>query len=171
MYNPDVPIIECIGDYASHWGLTDLYPENEKLLREWIESGKDFATTWWGSKKEIVSAKYEAEGDTITVMVSQEIDDLWFSTDLIEDAICELDLDWDEPSDDAIEAIRDEAMEFGLDDGARAEITLPRNSTYDEVMAATLKAWDETSDKLHSGYETLKIIVRGYYDYYKQKEE
>lgn len=165
-----IPVIDCAGFYASHWGLTDLYPENEKTLKEWLASGKDFTTTWWGSKKEIMSAKYEAEGDTLTVSVCQSIDDMWESDDLIYDAICGLNLNW-EPSKEAIEAIRDEAIEWGIEDSATASVTIPRNSSYEEVMFAVIEAEDETGRILHEGYKDLKTIVQGYYDYYNNKEE
>lgn len=167
----DIPIIDCEGYYASHWGLTDLYPENEKLLRDWLASGEDFATTWWSSKKELVSAKYEAEGDTITVSVSQSIDDLWFSSDLIMDAIWELGLDWEDPSEEELDAIREEASEFAIDDGHTASICIPRDSSFETVMTTTLKAWGNTDSVLQQGYETLKTIVKGYYEYFNTMED
>ena len=77
------------GEYASHYSLTDLYPQSEAKLREALASGEDFDTDWFGCKKEIRYARYIREGNSITVKVSAQMDDLWESDDLVYDALWE----------------------------------------------------------------------------------
>lgn len=57
------------GDGA-HCGLSDWYPEKEKALAEALASGKPFDTGWYGSKKEIASARISSDGKTVRVEVS-----------------------------------------------------------------------------------------------------
>lgn len=58
------------GDGA-HCGLADWYPEKEKALASALKSGKPFDTGWYGSKKEIASARiYSDDGKTVMVEVS-----------------------------------------------------------------------------------------------------
>ena len=62
------------GDGA-HWGLTDWYPEKEAALRAAFESGEPFDTGWYGSKKEIASARIRMENGTLKIEVSVSDDD------------------------------------------------------------------------------------------------
>lgn len=57
------------GDGA-HCGLGDWYPEKEKALARAIRSGKPFDTGWYGSKKEIASARIYSDGKTVQVEAS-----------------------------------------------------------------------------------------------------
>jgi hypothetical protein len=58
------------GDGA-HCGLSDWYPDKEKALRTALKSGKPFDTGWYGSKKEIASARISSEdGKQVFVEVS-----------------------------------------------------------------------------------------------------
>jgi len=57
------------GDGA-HCGLSDWYPEQEAALKAAIESGEDFTTGWYGSKKELASARITKSGGELIVSVS-----------------------------------------------------------------------------------------------------
>ena len=145
---------------ASHWGLTDLYPDSEANLRKLIESDEDFTTEWCASKKELESAKYERIEGTFQVSVYRFMDDLWEGNDLIGDAL------WDVTHDESIELteehidyILDIATEIGIDDSVTlsAEVEDP---TYENVMDAVSKLEDETDRVLKEYYEELKVIVK-----------
>lgn len=57
------------GDGA-HCGLSDWYPDKEEALKRALESGQPFDTGWYGSKKEIASARISSDGKTVWVEVS-----------------------------------------------------------------------------------------------------
>ena len=71
------------GDGA-HCGLTDWYEDKEKALKRAIKSGRPFDTGWYGSKKEIASARicYEGTGNCVVeVSVSDDFDTEGTGTD------------------------------------------------------------------------------------------
>ena len=162
--------VECPGCYASHWGLTDLYPETEELLRKLLDSGEDFRTTWWGAKKEIVYAQYEADGDELSVTVQNQMDDLWDgSHDLIWDAIDDLKYvdkklpaDWeadDDFTDFVLECINDWNNPMDIEDSAISITILPRTTTYENLMEAVSKTWDDAYNKCQTMYNELKELI------------
>jgi hypothetical protein len=57
------------GDGA-HWGLSDWYEEKAAALKAALESGLPFDTGWYGSKKEIASARISSDGTVIQIEVS-----------------------------------------------------------------------------------------------------
>jgi hypothetical protein len=58
------------GDGA-HCGLTDWYPKKERALKRALKRQQPFDTGWYGSKKEIASARvYSTDGKTVLVEVS-----------------------------------------------------------------------------------------------------
>ena len=66
------------GDGA-HCGLADWYPNKEAALRRALKAGRPFDTGWYGSKKEIASARISsATGKMVDVEVSVSDD---FDTD------------------------------------------------------------------------------------------
>ena len=113
------------GFNCSHWGLTDLYEECEKGLRELLDSGNDFITTWCGSKKEIISAQYSRYDGHVHVEVCQSVDDLWDGEDLIYDALSSIGREDIELPDEVIDSIRDAAFVCGIDDNDTECVTLP----------------------------------------------
>ena len=153
--------------YAFKWGLGDPYEETEATLREAIASGEDFETTWMDCKKEIVGCKFTKADGQFLIEVSAGMDDLWESEDLIYDA---MDEEIELP-EHIIDGIRDEAIEFGLDDHSEASYLLPYNATYEEVMDATEQLQRIAMDKNDEMFETLKIIVKGYIEYMKKEEQ
>ncbi len=62
----DVPTLEAFssGDGA-HWGISDFYGPKRVALLAALESGKDFSTGWYGSKKEIASGCVTRAGRVI----------------------------------------------------------------------------------------------------------
>jgi hypothetical protein len=62
---------------GSHCGLADWYPEKEKALAAALAKHKPFDTGWYGSKKEIASARIRSEDGIklkIEVSVSDDLD-------------------------------------------------------------------------------------------------
>jgi hypothetical protein len=156
------------GIYCSHWGLTDLYEECEKGLRELLDSGNDFITTWCGSKKEIISAQYSRYDGHVHVEVCQSIDDLWDAEDLIYDALSSIGREDVELPDEIIDSIRDTAIDCGIDDSDTECVTLPTDATYDDVMKAVEWAENQTDKRLTSQYEELKTIVQEHVNYMEE---
>lgn len=145
---------------ASHWGLTDLYPDSEANLRKLIESGEDFTTEWCASKKELESAKYERIEGTFQVSVYRFMDDLWDQYDLIYDALWGVTKDSHiELTKEQIEYIRDMAFEIGIDDSVTLSAEV-KDPTYENVMDTVGKLADETDRVLKEYYEELKAIVK-----------
>lgn len=159
------------GLYCSHWGLTDLYEECEKNLRELLDSGEDFITDWCGSKKEIISARYSRYDGNVHVEVCQSIDDLYESDDLIYDALwSSLHREDIEFPDEIIDSIRDAAIDYGIDDSTTESVTLPADATYDDVMKAVVWLEDQTDKRLNAWYEALQTIVRAHVEYMEAEE-
>ena len=167
----DIPQYELSsGVYCSHWGLTDLYEECEKGLRELLDSGNDFITTWCGSKKEIISAQYSRYDGHVHVEVCQSMDELWESDDLIYDALSSIGREDIELPDDIIDSIREAALECGIDDSVTEYVTLPTDATYGDVMKAVVLAEGHTDKCLTSQYEELQTIVREHVNYMEASE-
>ncbi len=68
----DIPLIpEFQSGDGAHCGLADWYPEKEKALAAALATGKPFDTGWYGSKKEIASARvYSPDGRRVCVEAS-----------------------------------------------------------------------------------------------------
>lgn len=157
------------GDYAAHWGITDLYPENEAALRAALASGEPFDTGWYGAKKEIEYARISRQGygnRILRVEVRTEIDD---GPDLVDtafwkaaggnefagsgyDALMKLGL----TEDDAIAKIDEvvDAFEIWEDnqatDGADVD-----NPTYEELMAKVEELTDGCDAENSSTYHEV----------------
>jgi hypothetical protein len=69
------PFKKKAGDGA-HWGVDEPYPEVIEELMRAIDSGLDFDTGWYSSKKEIESGRVERRGDVMwaSVSVSDDFD-------------------------------------------------------------------------------------------------
>ena len=151
------------GFNASHWGLTDLYDECEKNLRELLKTGVDFETEWCSSKKELLSARYGRKDGRVWVEVNQWMDDLWEDGGLIYDAV------WNrfrregiEIPDDGIEYIRQIAIECGVDDSTTVAEDLGCGVAYADVMDAVERCQNATDKELSEWYEELCDIVADY---------
>lgn len=126
------------GIYASKWGVADFYSEAEQNLRNLLASGEDFETEWCDCQKEPESVKFIREDDRIKVIVSVSIDDLWEQNDLICDAFYEVFHKEDDTllcNDEFMDAVRDSAMDCGIDDHATSSMSIPADSTYEQVIS------------------------------------
>ena len=150
------------GTYAAHWGLTDLYPEAEKKLREAVDSGEEFFVEY-GCKKEIRYAKIVREDDT-KVTVFAHMDDLYEDGDLIMDALwsrCKSEDGFDE---DVTDDICEEAYEEDINDVACVWSNLPRNASYDEIMTEIGLLENKAERELEVMFDKLCDIVERYYN-------
>ena len=149
---------------CSHWGLTDLYPECEKNLRDLLRTDADFETEWCSSKKELLSARYRRENGKVWVDVNQWIDDLWDTDDLIYDAV------WNrfdhrediEIPDDGLQTIRDAALWLDVDDSVVISEEVGKDATFEDCMKTVERLMDATDKELARMYEELCNIVEDY---------
>lgn len=138
--------------YAAHWGLTDLYPEDERILRNAIDKRKTFDTGWVGCKKEIHYFRIISDGKVVTIQVSAEMDDY---EDLIYDAMeTEVEL-----TDDQVDELNNYWYESDMDSYTEAETTVPV-TTYENVMEIIEKMESKTDTQLESWFEIVKTWVK-----------
>ena len=156
----EVPTVNITsnGD-GSHCGLTDLYLDVEKKLRELILSGKDFQTERCGSKNELCSAQYTRAGGVLSVAVHSWIDELYGEGNLIYDALWDLPHEISALSDKTIEAIQNVAMECGIKDEVDTSENLPEGATFEDVMAAVERIEKENDQLLSDMFAMLENIV------------
>ena len=155
--------INC-GEYASKWSLTDFYPKSEEKLRQALDSGEDFDTGWFYCKKEIRSGKYVREGDQFTTDVEAYMDDLYDSDDLIYDAQWEVFGIEEEIPENIIEAIKEDAVSAGINDGIWVRKTIPSSeATFDRVVYITNELEQEAESKNKEMYMMLCNIVSAYF--------
>ena len=152
--------IESPGYYASKWGLTDLYAEAEKLLREAIDSGEDFTTGWWTCKKECRSARYTRKNGKMTVEVCCDIDSL-NEGDLVYDAVYHIYHEEREVTDEQMEEILDLAWFYDLSDGVSVSGTISKNKvSFDTAMQTTAYLENKAEKQLDQYFDRLCAIVR-----------
>lgn len=141
-----------LGVYACKWGLTDMYPEEEKILREAIDTRKTFDTGWCGCRKEIRSFRMISDGEVLTIQTSAEIDDF---DDLIYDAM-ETE---EELTDDQIEELNDYWCESDLDTYTESERTI-QLTTYEDAMKVMSQMEDNDDKYLNECFEIVKSWVK-----------
>lgn len=139
--------------YGCKWGLTDLYPEDEAILRRAIDQRKTFDTGWIGCKKEIRSFRMISDGNVITIQASAEMDDF---EDLIYDAID----DDTELTDEQV----DELCDYWYNDTemsteTESERTVPL-TTYEDAMKVLSQLEEENDRQLNAWFEIVKSWVR-----------
>lgn len=138
--------------YCAHWGLTDLYPEDEKILRDAIDNRKTFDTGWVGCKKEIHYFRLISDGNVLTIQTSAEMDDF---DDLIYDAMNEEV----ELTDDQIAELEEYWYESDIDSSASSEVTIPL-TTYETAMEHIEKMIDHDVKQLDEWFEIVKEWVK-----------
>ncbi len=138
--------------YAAKWGLTDLYPEDERILRDAIENRKTFDTGWVGCKKEIRYFRIISDGNVVTIQACSEMDDF---DDLIYDALDD-DIELTDDQLDTLYAYWSEATE--MDTSCTDERTMPV-TTYEDVMRVLSALEDETQARLDAWFEVIKTWV------------
>lgn len=141
---------------CSHWGLTDLYPECEKNLRDLLKTGVDFETEWCSSKKELLSARYRRRDGSVWVDVNEWMDDLWDEGDLIVDALSDLGAELD---DDDFEYVRKIAAELEIDDTIVISEEVGVDATYEDCMATVENLMSKTESQMNEWYVMLRGIV------------
>lgn len=150
----------CDGEFASHWSLTDFYPESEKRLREALASGGDFDTEWFGCKKEINYARYVKENGKFTVSVSVHMDDLYEDeNDLIYDAYWDVFGEEDGLSEEDVNKILEAAYSVMIDDRTEISAEIPIDSSFEYLVRKTDELEEEAEQNNSLMYDALKRIV------------
>jgi hypothetical protein len=137
---------------ASHWSLTDLYPDNEKILRSAIETKQTFDTGWVGCKKEVRSFRIISDGNVLTIQAGASMDDFDnliydaapVGTEFTEEQIKELYDYWNDCTDISCDT--------------ESEVTVPL-TTYDDAMNIIEKLESENDSRLESWFEIVKSWV------------
>lgn len=154
---PIIPLRDGIN--IAHWGITDLYDDAEAKLKELLAGGDDFDTGWSGSKKELDSMRITAIGDTITLEVSQWMDDVE-SGDLVIDAMTDAEMKVLSKDD------LNKLIEICIDNEVQTEFILsrdfPRTVSFAELMQAVGECVRETAELLEEQFGYCKKIVREY---------
>lgn len=139
--------------YGCKWGLTDLYPEDEAILRDAIDSRKKFDTGWIGCKKEIRSFRIISDGNVITIQAAAEMDEF---EDLVYDAMDE--------EVELTETQMDELLNYWYNDTemmteTESERTI-KLTTYEDAMKVLSELEDENEKLLNTWFEIVKDWVR-----------
>lgn len=171
-------IFEGMGDYGSSWGITDLYEEHEKKLRETLSTGQDFIASW-GAKKEIYYASVIRKGSQIGVSFRSSIDEIEDLTDTLiwevvgGNAVCDSGFDWvckryglnPEDEGDSVKAseIMEEAQEWIMDlyqgDYAASD-SLPSDATYERIMELLDELSGIADNERETNYATMLEAVK-----------
>lgn len=150
------------GEYASQWGLTDLYPECEAKLRALLESGEDFETDWCGSKKELLSAQYERYRGKLYVTIQAWMDSL-SDGDLIYDAAYDKFGSEDVLTDDLLDEIYDYVIDSGIcSDSVYVDDALDASASYEDLMTTVDRLSNEAEEELDRMYQALCDTVEAY---------
>lgn len=159
---------------ACKWGVSDLYEEAEKNLRELMTYSGEFRTEWCSCKKELYSFRLWFHDDYIDVAVSQSMDDLYDQYDLIDDAMWDLGKQNIELSDEEVDRIRELCMYSDVETEVAENEYIKRSSSYEDVMESLDRLADITDKTLKDHYERVKSIISYYLEverYEKQLEE
>lgn len=155
------------GVYAAKWGLSDFYEDSEAKLREALASGEDF-TTEWGCKKEIRYATLTKEGDTISLLVSCHMDDLYEEDDLIYDALWARLRSEEELPEEIIDSIREVAADEWMHDYAEASAELPASATFEEICAKLEELETDAEKENDETFNHLCDMVEAMYKWWKE---
>ena len=137
--------------YGCKWGLTDLYPEDEQILRSAIDNRQTFDTGWIGCKKEIRSFRMISDGKAITIMACAEMDEF---EDLIYDAMDkEVEL-----TEEQTEELWEYWYESDMNTSTVTEHTVPV-TTYEDAMSILDKLDDSAVKILDDWFEVVKEWV------------
>ena len=157
---PKKTVALCEGD-ATKYGLTDLYPEAEKKLRELLDSGKPFTTKYNSATKNPVGFNISSNGATEIVVnaVDCGIDP---NSGLVDDAIWDLGIDYDfftekEKEDIYDFAIRDGSYSFEI---ASSSVTLSYPESYEQIMDSLDRLGQKNRRSLYDAYEFLRRTVK-----------
>ncbi len=149
---------------ACKWGVSDLYEDAEKNLRELLTYSGEFRTELCSCKKELYSFRLWFTDEYINVQVNQWMDELYEQYELIDDALWDLGKQDVELSDEEIEYIRDLCYDADVKDEVSNSEYIKRDSTYEEIMETLERLSDETDKWLSDYYETVKNIISYYFE-------
>jgi hypothetical protein len=162
------------GLYVCKWGVSDLYEEAEKNLRELLTYSGEFRTEWCECNKELCSFRLWFTDNEIKVEVTQWMDDLYEQVDLIDDAIWALKSSGykfgAELNEDDFENIRDMCVDADIKTDVKEYKLIKRDSTYEEIMSALDELADLTGKELDDYFEQVKSIVSYYSENCNEKE-
>lgn len=147
---------------ACKWGVSDLYEDAEKNLRELLTYSGEFRTEWCSCKKELYSFRLWFTDEYINVQVNQWMDDLYEEYSLIDDALCGLGKQDVELNDEEINYIRDLCYDSDVTDSVTECKIIERNSTYEQIIETLEKLADITNKELEDYYDVVKNIVSYY---------
>jgi hypothetical protein len=139
-------------EYCAHWGLTDLYPEDEKILRNAIDNRKTFDTGWVGCKKEIHYFRMISDGNVLTIQTSAEMDEF---DDLVYDAMDEEV----ELTDDQLIELEEYWIDSDISNYTESETTIPV-TTYEDAMTIVSKMEDHDEEQLREWFEVVREWVK-----------
>ena len=148
-------LFENFGDVCK-WGLTDLYPEAEVMLRSALEKREPFDTGWGSCKKEIRSFRVYSDGSTLHVQTYEEIDE---PCDLIYDAM-DIEVELTEEQEDEI-------LDLWYEVGGMTEFELSSEiplTTYEDLMKEISRQENENSIMSEEMFNIMKETVRDYTD-------
>lgn len=137
--------------YAAKWGLTDLYPEDEAILRSAIDTRSMFDTGWAGCKKEIRSFRIISDGNVVTIQTSADMDDF---EDLIFDAL----EDGQDLTNDQVNELFDYYNDSDISTTVESEVTVPLTS-YEDIMSIISRMEDENEKQLSAWFDVVKSWV------------
>ena len=143
----------CSGRYACKWGLTDLYPEDEKILREAIENRRIFDTGWAGCQKEIRSFRIISDGKVITIMANADMDEF---DDLIYD-VMDTEVELTEEQLETLHELWVDSPEMST--YAESEKTVPV-TTYEDAMEILSNLEDANETQLKEWSNVVKSWVK-----------
>ena len=157
------------GDYAAHWGLTDLYEDSKARLIEALNYDGEFTTGWFGCKKEIEYAKVERLGGKLIVNVACHMDDLFDSDDLIYDALWTVTGKEYELPEDIIDSIRDYVVDNGIEDCTVLFEQLRPDASFDNVVSCICRLADKANANNGRMYKELCNCVRDHVEWLESK--
>lgn len=139
--------------YGCKWGLSDLYPEEEKILRKAISDRRTFDTDWVECQKEICSFRLITDGNVITIQASASMDDF---EDLIYDALDE-DIEFTEEQLETLWDYWNDCTDISTDVMSERTINL---TTYDEIMKILDELQNENDKQLNEWFEIIKSWLK-----------
>lgn len=138
--------------YGSKWGLTDLYPDVEKEVRNLVDSDRPFDRVGIDSQKEIEGWAISCDGDKYTISVWAAMDDV---PDVIYDAPHGEDLTEEETK--AIEDMLFADTEFSTEEFT--SMNLPISSTLEDIYKVVSAAGESLRESLHEHFGVVCDLV------------
>jgi len=152
------------------WGVTEMYPDVEKIMREVIASGERFDTGWHGCKKELQSMSIQRTEDEVIVEVSAYMDDLEDYAIILD---CLTSEEEQKITEEQCEAIANALDEMFLDFQTEIEERdkLPVTATFEEIVEKAEECLDYCGRRLKESFHLcIGITLSELYSDMDQKE-